>query len=174
MVMYQPGEMIVYGNSGVCRVAQVCRRAVAGCGEKLYYRLQPLYSTEVIYTPVDTCVFMRPAMTRTQAQGLIESIPALPQDAYHNANLAMLKAHYEGFFHDHSCESLLRLIRSIHAKDEEAQRSKKKLGRVEQHYCKMAEELLNGEMAVALGIPRESVPDYIRGSVERGGQSIES
>jgi CarD family transcriptional regulator len=165
--MYQPGEMIVYGQCGVCRVVQISKRPSPTGEDKLYYQLEPVYSTEVIYTPVDTPVFMRPALTREQACALIEQIPSIPNQPYHNQNIGMLRAHYEELFRAHSCETLLELLRSIYVKNAEARRANKKPGRVEQNYRKLAEEMLHGELAVALGIAREEVPAYIQSCLEK-------
>lgn len=66
--MFQPGDLIVYGNNGVCRVIKVGKPEVTVAnGKRLYYTLQPLYSTEIIYTPVDSGVFMRPVISRDEA-----------------------------------------------------------------------------------------------------------
>ena len=69
--MFQPGEFVVYGSSGVCRVVQVgALEGRAADPNRKYYTLQPLFESERTYTPVDSGVFMRPAMTREQAQEL--------------------------------------------------------------------------------------------------------
>ncbi len=74
--MFQPGEFVVYGSSGVCRVVQVgALEGRATDPNRKYYTLQPLFESERIYTPVDSGVFMRPAMTREQAQELIHGSP---------------------------------------------------------------------------------------------------
>ena len=60
--MFQKGDLIVYGNMGVCRVEAVEAPAgLPGAGEKkLYYKLDPVYETGTVYIPVDAKVFMRP------------------------------------------------------------------------------------------------------------------
>ena len=71
--MYQQGDLIVYGNTGVCRVEAVGHpQGISGIPEdKLYYTLAPLYSAGVIYAPLDTPVLMRPVLTREAAEKLI-------------------------------------------------------------------------------------------------------
>ena len=73
--MYHTGEFIVYGTSGVCEVTAVGQPAFARDEGRLYYTLTPVYGTETIYIPVDSPVFMRPVISREQAEALIESIP---------------------------------------------------------------------------------------------------
>ena len=56
--MFQKGDLIVYGNMGVCRVEAVEAPAgLPGAGEKkLYYKLDPVYETGTVYIPVDAKV----------------------------------------------------------------------------------------------------------------------
>ena len=63
--MYQIGDYVVYGGSGVCQVMGVGTPASSACDRhRAYYTLRPLAGTETIYVPVDTCVSMRPVLTR--------------------------------------------------------------------------------------------------------------
>ena len=54
--MYQTGDLLIYGSTGVCRVLSIDRRQDYVDGikqDKLYYQLKPLHQGGVIYTPVD-------------------------------------------------------------------------------------------------------------------------
>ena len=55
---------------------------------------------------------------------------------------------------------------SIHAKKESMQRQKRRFGSVDERFLKQGEDLLFGELAAALDIPREEVPGYIAARVE--------
>ena len=80
--MFQKGDLIVYGNMGVCRVEAVEAPAgLPGAGEKkLYYKLDPVYETGTVYIPVDAKVFMRPILTHAQAEALIGRIPEIEEN----------------------------------------------------------------------------------------------
>lgn len=164
--MFEPGDFIVYGNSGVCKVLKIGLPEIhAANRKKLYYTLQPLYSTETIYTPVDSGVFMRPVLSREEAESLIAEIPKIQESVFNNRNLTLLSAHYEAAFQTHNCEDLIQLIKSIYAKNVSAVQHGKKPGQIDQRYMKRAETLLHGELAVSLGIPLENVADYIAKAV---------
>lgn len=75
--MYQAGEFIVYGTSGVCKVEAVGKSPFEGEEDKLYYTLTPVAGTETIYLPVDSPVYTRPVITRAQAERLIAAIPSI-------------------------------------------------------------------------------------------------
>ena len=79
--MYQTGDLLIYGSTGVCRVLSIDRRQDYVDGikqDKLYYQLKPLHQGGVIYTPVDNSkVVMRPVISREEAEALIDTIPTL-------------------------------------------------------------------------------------------------
>ena len=76
--LYGIGDLIVYGTEGVCRVEDIGVPALAGINqERQYYTLKPLYREGRIYAPVDTAMFMRPVITRDDADALIRDIEAL-------------------------------------------------------------------------------------------------
>ena len=71
--MFQIGERIMYGSSGVCRVEAIGKPDSASFADRDrdYYTLSPLYGEGVIYVPVDSSVFMRPILSREEALELI-------------------------------------------------------------------------------------------------------
>ena len=171
--MFQPGELVFYGNTGVCRVEEVTRLHQTGPDrEKLYYRLKPLQQDGVIYTPVEhnSKVVIRPVMTRAEAEALIDRIPELPSEAYHSATLQSLAQHYQEMLGAHSGEALLALMRSIYTKRAQAKAHKRRLGMVDERFFKQAERLLYGELAAALEIPEDQVEDYITRRIEKTKQ----
>lgn len=162
--MFQPGEKIVYGTTGVCTVQEVTPRDdLPGTAPgTLYYALEPLSGSGIIYLPVDAPVFMRPVITRQEAEALVARIPEMAAEAYHQRNLQMLRNHYQEVLQSHDCEKLLEMTMSIHVKEKQAIKAGRKLGQIDARFQKRAEELLWGELAVALEIPVEEVPRYIQ------------
>lgn len=157
--MYTAGDKIIYGGSGVCTVVEICTpnfsRAEWG---KKYYKLCPVYGTETIYAPVDTKAFIRPVMTREEAEKLIARIPEIEECVCSSHSITMLRQQYEEFFKDHDCETYIQLVKGIYSKGAAG----KKLGQTDQKYMKRAEDTLYGELAVALGMTPSEVPAYIR------------
>ncbi len=168
--MFRAGDLVVYGSSGVCRVLEIgALQSRAADPSRQYYTLQPLFEAERIYTPVDSGVFMRPAMTKEQAQDLIRQIPEIDGDVCTERNPANLRVHYEASLQSHECRELIRMIKGIRRKTQETERKGRKMGQVDLRYRKKAEGLLHGELAIALGIPREEVEGYIQTALEGAG-----
>ena len=153
----------MYGGTGVCRVSDiVAKRFSRSEPEKLYYVLTPLYSTGTITTPVDNGkVYTRPVITRDEAIELIDAIPSIHAEAYHNSNLQQLESHYRSEMESHDCLDILKLTMSTYQKKIERERAKLKFGAVDRRYMERAENLLFGELAVALGIERDNVQSFI-------------
>ena len=121
--MYQIGQYIMYGSIGVCRVKDIADGAAIGLEDGRYYVLDPLYESGTIYTPADAPkVFMRPVITRDEAEALIDSIPSLEAEPDHTRNLQELRAHYKAATESHDCTHLLALTKSIRAKRRQQQR----------------------------------------------------
>ena len=78
--MFQPGELVVYGSTGVCRVEGFGGLDQPGEDRgKRYYLLKPLWQDGMIYAPVDSeKVPMRPVMSREEAEALIGRMPEIP------------------------------------------------------------------------------------------------
>lgn len=161
--MYQKDDLIVYGSSGVCRVESIGPLKGAGGvkNNRDYYTLSPLFGSGVIYTPVDTNVFMRPVLSREQVEALIDRLPTLEERECNVSNLRMLTEHYHAAFESHQCEELLRLIKELYNRGQNSIKQGRRIGLTEMKYRKQAEELVHGEFSVALGIPYEEVSSYI-------------
>ena len=159
--MHKVGDIIHYGNTGVCRVEAVEERKTEN-GTRLFYCIRPLYQECTIFTPVDNeKVFMRPAISREEAQRLVDIIPTIEAEAYCSSVTRELVEHYEEAINTHSCRDLVELTMSIYKKRKNAAEHRKKFGSVDERFMKKAEDLLFGELAVAFGIDKSDVPEYI-------------
>lgn len=161
--MFAEGELIIYGNTGVCRVEGIGHPAgVRGINaDRLYYTLTPIYQAGVIYAPVDTPVFMRPVLSRQEAEELISRIPVISGKECPSRDQKLLSSHYQGFLESHRCEDLIQLIKTVYSRSKRSQAAGRKPSQVDQLYLKRAEGLLYGEFAVALGIEPSEVVPYI-------------
>ena len=73
--MFENGDYIVYGNTGVCQIEATGKPDIPMFDEnKSYYKLMPVYRSEVIYIPVDTSNFIRPIILREEALQLMKEI----------------------------------------------------------------------------------------------------
>ena len=74
--MYRKDELIVYGNTGVCRISDICTLKDDANG-RLYYKLTPIFEKCDITIPINTKVFIRPVISKEEALDLISKLPHL-------------------------------------------------------------------------------------------------
>lgn len=174
--MFQPGDLVVYGTTGVCRVEAITRPNLTGADrDRQYYLLKPLYQDGVIYAPLEHAkVPIRPVISREEAEGLIDLIPTIQAEACRAPTLQALAQHYQTVVRSHDCRCLLELMMSIYVKRQQVEAQNRRLGMVDERYMKQAERLLYGELAIALGLPFEEVQPYIARRVERAAPSSAS
>ena len=161
--MYQPGDLVVYGVTGVCRVEDIAQPNLTGANRRRsYYLLKPLQQDGVIYAPVDSeKVRIRPVISKKEAEELIEQIPSIQPGVCRAPTSQALAQHYQNAVHSGDRRDLVEMMKSICAKRVRAESQKRRLGMVDERYMKQAERLLYGELSAALGIPFEEVEPYI-------------
>ena len=165
--MYQPGDLIIYGGEGVCRVESVGPLALSDVkSDKLYYTLQPLYRNGTVFAPVVGKVFMRLVIGKAEAQALVQAIPGIRESRLEGRNLRAAGEYYQKMMDSHDCADLVQLIKTIYVKQQSAQAAGRKGGQVDERYRKRAEDTLYGELAVALDIPKDAVEAYIHKVIE--------
>ena len=158
--MFQPGDLIIYGRTGVCRVEKIEEQ-----DNRQYYCLQALYQACIIHAPVNGKVLMRPVLSREEADKLIDSIPSVIVDPFESHVLRELINHYLDSVNTCDAAELLAMTMSIYAKKQQAIKTKKKLGAIDERFLREGESLLFGELSVSLGIAPEEVPNYIQGRI---------
>jgi len=164
--MFEVGEKIVYGQTGVCVVEDVTEKELIRNQKRLYYVLKPMFQqNNTIYAPVDSDkVYMRSVMTAQEAEELIEKIPEIKQKVQ-KGELSV--EDYRAELSSHRSVGLIELTAIIYEKKKTAQSQKKKLGFSDEKYMRLAENLLFGELSVALNIPYEEVSQYIENKISK-------
>lgn len=164
--MFQTGQLVVYGAEGVCRVLSVGVPDLAGMDlQRTYYTLCPVGHKVTIYVPTDRTEHLRPVMTRQEAQGLIRRLPDIEPLPQASAGPFLQRECYDEALHDHGCVGLVRILKTVYAKQHGRAPGRHALGRIDEEYRKRAEELLYGEFSAALDIPRDQIPSYIEKTV---------
>ena len=163
--MFNVGEKIIYGENGVCTVEKIAPLNMSGASkEKLYYYLTPMIGSGTYFAPVDTMAFMRPVMSREEAEALVDSIPGIPPAICNDSRFNHVDAFYRDLFKLHTNEALVSVIKGLRCRMAER---KTRSSRAEAT-MKRAKDILHGELSVALEIEFGDVEDYIK---ERIGAS---
>lgn len=165
--MFEKGEFIIYGSSGVCQVEEIGPMEMSGAKEgKLYYTLLPVYTNgSKIFTPVDnTKIVMRKIMTKQEAKDAVIEIPEIEplwiEDEKKREEL------YKETLHACTFEGYIKVIKTLFLRQQSRIENGKRLATIDERYLKMAEDSLYGELAVSLAMDKEDVVDYITEQIE--------
>ncbi|MCI1965816.1 MAG: hypothetical protein LKJ17_06760 [Oscillospiraceae bacterium] len=159
----------------MCKVKDITSQALDGESQKQpFYVLQPLYENCTIFVPAhSTKIFMRPIISKEEAKELIDSIPTIQAEVFQSRSLQKLTEHYKALLSTHNCSDLIRLCLSIYEKKDLEEQQKHKLGVLDEKYLKHAEELLFGELAAALDIPKDDMSEYLAEKVSKEQKNID-
>lgn len=162
--MFKKADIVVYGQTGVCEITDITEKTLIKNEKRLYYVLRPFYQqNNVIYAPVDSeKVFIRPVISKEDAENLILKIPAISEEA---KDFEITAEECKEYITSHNIENLVMLTAKIYNKKKAVQAQKKKLGFSDERYMNLAEGLLFGELAAAIGIEPEQVPEYIKSKI---------
>ena len=160
--MFSVGEKIIYGENGVCTVEKIEPLQMSGASkDKLYYHLSPLIGSGTYFAPVDSGAFMRPVMSREQADALIDSMPGIEPAICNDNRFNHVDAYYKELFRQHTCEALVAIVKGLRCRMAER---KTRSSRAEAT-MKRARDMLHGELSVALALELGEVEGYIQSRI---------
>ena len=113
--MFETGEYVVYGRTGICQVTGVTTMKMDGSSsERLYYVLRPGGETEgKIFTPVEGGKqVLRGIITKEEAEKLIDEIPSIETLSIENEKFR--EDSYKKCIRTCECRDLLRIIKTIY------------------------------------------------------------
>lgn len=160
--MFEPGEYIHYGTSGLCKVEEITKLNVSGADrDRLYYRHTPLEGQGgVIYTPVDNQkVQMRKALNREEAKELIDSIPDI-QELWISEE-KQREQNYKQALRSPDCRCWIQIIKTLYVRKQSRIEQGRKITATDEKYLKSAENRLYSELALALGRDKNDMEQYI-------------
>ena len=163
--MFNTGDTVSYGTSGVCTIAERKRLTLGGQPHDCYI-LRPVYDSSLkICVPCDSAPLvqrMRPLPTREELLALLRE-PSPRHDPDPDARkLAYREALKSGGLH-----GLIRMVRDIHAEQVLRRAKGKQLPSYEDNALREAQNALHTEFAYVMGIRPDEVPDFIAGELAK-------
>ena len=162
--MFQVGETVVYGTTGVCTIVSCGPLSMHGVDRKRqYFTLQPLYQEGAVYVPAegDKLKAMRYPMNREEAQAFLSGIAGIAACPIEQFNYKQRTDMFTAALHENNCASLVAVIKAVEEKKRRFR--EKQQYNADNSFHKRAMNLLCGELAYALGITVEES----RGQVEQ-------
>lgn len=157
MKRYEVGDFIVHETSGVCRVVEICEKALGGRGsEKLYYSLEPVFSRgTMLTTPVDTKVRIRDVIPPEDFEDLLERVPSFPflQEENTRARTELFKEEIAKF----DIDALATVLKTVYLRKEMRIAEGKKVMASDEKIISIASKKLFEEMAFSMNVSMEEI-----------------
>ena len=166
--MFKIGDYVAHYKQGICEVADIGKLSMS-CSdkEKEYYTLKPLYDTGgTLYTPVaNERGQIRDVITADEARMLIADMPNIEQITVPDEKKR--EGMYREALHSNRCRDWISIIKTSYLRRVRRLAMGKKSINVDDKYLGIAEDFLFGELAVALGMPKKEVKEYIMATVKQ-------
>ncbi len=170
--MFSVGDKVIYGNMGVCTVTDIAVPDLPGATKECYV-LKPHYvANSTVYAPVgQSRVRIRALLTQREAEKLIDSLPELEGFAACGERQALQDTCRNAL---KSADSLLlaKLLKTLYDKRRQVLQQGKTVSSTEKEYFATAEQLLFGEMAIALGLSVGEVGTCIMSRLAPEGEKL--
>ncbi len=157
--MFQVGDAVSYGTSGVCRIAEKATLRLAGRPCECFI-LRPVYDPSMkICVPCTSQVLldrMHPLPTRQELLDLLRE-PA-PE---HEPDRETRKERYRRTLQSGDRRALLHMLRDLYAERRHRHAQGKHLSGFEDSALREVQTMLRSEFAYAWGITPQEVPDLI-------------
>jgi len=166
--MFNVGEHVVYGNSGVCKIEAVGPLDVGGISkDRLYYTLIPVDSKgSRVFTPVDNKkVVIRSTISAEEAMNLIDDIKNV--ETIWAEDEKGRESIYKESLKSCDCRELVKIIKTLYLRKQARITDGKKVAITDERYLKIAEESLFGELAFSLNKERCEMQSFIAERVEK-------
>lgn len=157
--MFDIGEKIIYGKTGVCEVVDICEDKFGIEGKS--YKLQSADDPQnIIYVSVNNeKVTMRKIISAEKAKSVIESLESY-QPVYPKDDKVRAEYIHQTITSD-NMKQWIQLLKGLYLEKENRIRKNKSLKFRDEKAYTFLENFIFGELAAALGTSREDVFKYI-------------
>lgn len=163
--MFQIGDAVSYGTSGVCTIAEKKKVCLAGQPCECYI-LKPVYDrTMKICVPCNSQVLLARMRTLPSKEEILELLQEPAPE--HNSDPEVRKERYRQTLQSGDRHALLRMIRDIYTERRHRHAMGKQLSSYEDSALREAQHILHSEVAYTMGIEPQEVPEFIAGVLGR-------
>ena len=162
--MYNIGDTVVYGSSGVMTVVDICDESFSGQTRR-YYVLAGGASNlaSKTFVPLDSerlVAQMRPLVTKDEIFDILHNMDRYPEPEWVPDNRARQEV-FKSIMESGDRGRIIAMIRSIHKTGIRRSEEGKKNYLSDENLMNKAQRILYAELAIVLGIPEGEVGDFI-------------
>lgn len=160
--MFDIGEYVVYGNKGVCEVKKIGPVDIPGMSsERKYYTLSQVYTKgSTIFVPVDKeDSGLRYVLSKEEVNELISEIPNIKPVWIQNDKER--EQIFTESIRKADTKRLVEMIIALYERRERRIADGKKATSTDERYFHAAEDILYGEIGVALGLDKSQAKEIL-------------
>lgn len=173
--MFEKGEYIIYGRSGICKIEDITYLNIAGADKKrLYYVLAPLnIKGNRVYFPVDKeNANARRLITLQEAWALLDEIQDIQEIWV--ANEKLREESYKQALNSCDYRQWVAIIKTLYQRKKSRVSQGKKIGATDERYLKLTEDALYGELAFVMGKEKNEMEPFIIHYMEEKNKNADS
>lgn len=166
--MFEKGEYIIYGRSGICKIEDISHLSISGADkQRLYYVLAPLNTRgSRVYFPVDKKdANARRLISEQEAWALLDEMRDIPEIGIPNEKLR--EDAYRQALNSCDYRQWAAIIKTLYQRKQMRISRGKKMGTTDERYMKLAEDALYSELAFVMGKDRAEMVPFIEEYVGR-------
>lgn len=160
--MYNVNDTVLYGVYGVCRIADITEKEIAGRNMS-YYVLEPMYNDlSSIFVPMNNerlTSKMKRILSQDEIKSLIKNMPN--EDLIWIDDEPERKERYKQIIDKGDRHELIRLIKTLHLYQKSQKEKGKKLHVADERFLKEAEKMLHDEFAHVLKLSSDQILPFI-------------
>ena len=157
--MFAINSYVFHLHCGICKVRDIAALPGDNSGNK-YYVLSPLFGDDkgnIVRIPVNNSASLREPLTQQEAMELVKAWPDITKELY-IVDSKLRKNMYEQTLSRGVLSELAPLLEGAYQRKARDGH----LNSMDAQFVSRATPIVYGELSLALGIPFEEVPSYIR------------
>ena len=149
--MYQIGELVQYGNSGVCKIEEIVQGVPGLQKDTRCYLLIPVNGRDgKIYSPVDSGkVKMRRILSGEEVRDLMGKVSQIEELTILNEK--QCESVYKEELYSVDCYRWLGLLKTLYSRRAARLLAGKKVTATDERYLKSVEDRLREELSIVIG-----------------------
>ncbi|MBO7450578.1 MAG: CarD family transcriptional regulator [Clostridiales bacterium] len=167
---FKVGDNVVYGGNGVCKITEIKEMSVfSGAPLKKYFVLEPIFTKQssVMYVPLDSEVMLakiHPVIDKEEALSLIKELPNNNIEWIEDKNLR--KDTFNTIVTKGTRMEIMGVIKAVISHQAELVNEGKRLNMQDEKTLTDAKNRMNAELALALDLQPDEVPEFIRKEIK--------
>lgn len=157
--MFAINSYVFHLHCGICKVRDIAALPGDNSGNK-YYVLSPLFGDDkgnIVRIPINNASSLREPLTQKEALALVDAWPDITKELY-IVDSKLRKSMYEQTLSRGILSELAPLLEGAYQRKARDGH----LNSMDAQFVSRATPIVYGELSLALGIPFEDVPAYIR------------